>query len=866
MSELYYPLHLHTTYSVGDALPLPSDWAIALKEKGFSGGGIADHGTLSGVWRFQKELLNQGLKPLLGIEVYVVDEYLKTKDRGHLTIYFKDEKGFRSFLRYNYKANFQGFYYKPRFLLDDIFNLENVVILSGCIYSPILNDEELVRRFIERFGNDFYLELSLEPSEQRQKLNSFLVEMKKKYNVKFCFTLDAHYIKEEDVKVRKVLRLISLGKKITEAKEKENKFIRLLDEKDVKLLIEKVYPYLKDYINEAFENTFEIKEKCNFELKKFDFSELLPKHSFEEFVKLFEGKDLINEERFKRELEVYKKRGFYNYLMSILDIVEIAKRKDIFINPRGSVCSSLIAHILDIVPFNPMDFGLLFERFLTEEREDPPDIDLDIEHRRRDDLMSELKQKYKVAGVSVFHTFKEKQALRDVCRVLEIEGTNFKELPEYVLKIVDGLVGRVRCRGKHGVGFLLFSRDLDIESLIPLERVSDEMVCSFDAMDLSEIGIAKMDLIPLTNLTIIKEVIRKLGKKVKNPLKDVLKYLDRSEVYEYIYKDRRVAGIHMVDSKSARELLKEIKVNNFDELINFIAFDRPGPLKNYLNDYRFYIQEGKSIRNYPEWILKYLNSTGGLFLFQEQIMLVLKELGYSDKEIHKIRKAIGKKVREDLVKYEKDFIKRVLSKGVSKEQAERIWNDILEFSGYAFNKAHATAYALVSYLMAVLKYRYKEVFYEVLLKNLLDVGQYEEKIGNIIDEIKSEGFKVLKPSIEEPVSYCKYNEKKKAYRLGIAFIKGVGEKFSEKLGDGVVIKNFSEFVRKLRPSQVVLKSLILAGFFDKEYPRKFLYEHLEELRRGLELFIEDKIEDWSEEVKLEKAKSVLEFIDKLDSL
>jgi len=861
--RLYFPLHLHTTFSIGDGVPTPSEYATALKEKGFIGGGIADHGTLSGVWKFQKALKENGLKPILGIEIYVVDKYEKTRDSWHLTIFFKSKKGWESYLKLHKKAFFEGFYYKPRILLDDFLNQPDldIVVLSGCVYNLFLERPQYIEKFIEKFGDDFYLELAVEPSDMRRDLNEYLLILKQKYSLKFCFTLDAHYINQEDAFLREIISCINRNEKFDSSVEL-NKHLCLLDENEIANLVMRYHKCVSKEIMQAFENTFEVAEKCQFEIEQINFKDVLPlkteKEFFVEIQKGLEKKGIDFRqkeiaERLDKEIKVLLAKDFYSNLLLVKDFIDFAKSKNILVGPgRGSVGGSFIAYLFDIVALNPIDYALPFERFISIDRTEPPDIDIDFDDEGRQEVIDYIKSKYGAIQIASFCYWREKQAFRDVCRIMNYNANSVWELPEYLRKIVDKLVGRIRHKSRHAAGFILNKEAL---FFIPIEKVGDCETLAFEATDLQEIGLCKFDVLGLKTLSVIKRVLEITNQPIENFFVSLKKYFDNKEIFDKIYNQKKLVGVFMFDTQLARQVLSDYKVKNFNDLVSLNAFIRPGPLKEFYEDIIFYNKTGKIRRKYIDFIDEIVKETYGLFLFQEQIMQLFKSLGYSEVEINKVRKFIAKKDFNSLANYKDDFINRLKARNYDK--AEELWEIVLNFGEYAFNKAHSVAYALISFATAYLKYNYPLVFYKAFLEKNLG----ENDIAEAINEMISDNINVYLPSVSKPVLIAEYNSKNEFY-LGVMTIKGIGEAQAKKICKFNNFYSIDDFVRKVKPQSDVFKALVCAGFFDDfKISRRFLFENAQEILRGSAMFLSVKdVTDWDENEKLKRQISVLPFL------
>ena len=865
----YFPLHLHTSFSIGDAVPMPDEYAEYLESKGFKGGGIADHGSLSGILKWQEEFLKRNLVPLIGIEAYVVDNYLKSKSRWHLTFYFRSLASYKYYLKLHKKAYTEGFYYKPRILLSDVIEMglrlsnERPILLSGCVYSPLKDNPKLMEKFLEAYEDDFYLELSFEPSELRQEWNPVLLKLGQRYNAKFVFTLDSHYLRKSDELLRRIVNAIAYNKKLSN--EPENEYLFVLDIEDVQKLWKEVYHYVpKKILKQAIENTFEVMEKCkDFRLPRYDFADLLLDYKYEDFIYSIEKNldkiDLSNSaylERLDKELKVIKEKRFWSYFLTVKDIIDYARKKRILVGPgRGSVGGSLIAYLLGITSFDPLKYNLFFERFISPDRVEPPDIDVDFQDNRRDEVIAYIKKKYgeeSVAQIVTFSYWKEKQIVRDLSRITGMNASFLSQFPEYLAKAGEALIGKIRHRSKHAAGIVLAKEAL--HNYIPVETVGGVPVVAFDKYDIEKTGLIKFDVLGLSTLSVIDDTFKLRNKKVINPFLQLEKYIDVKDIYDEVYNEKRLAGIFQFDTGSALNILEQIRIDSFEDIVLINALNRPGPLSSFLEDIVYWKNNKKFKRNYPDWIMNIVKDTGGVFIFQEQIMELCRVLEFDEFEVNAIRKAISKSKMDVLKKYKHRFIEAVKAKGY--DEAEQLWEDIVSFGGYAFNKSHAVAYSLISFMTALLKYRSPAEFYVALIKKEFE---NHKKLGSIIKEMMNSGIKVVGPTIKRPVVFAEKIDDNKV-QLGLAVIKGVGVKAAEKIISHAPYSDIVDFARRSKVSSKVVGALALAGVFDDwGYSRKYIYKNSKELKKN-NILIVDKQEEWDDKTKFKKMVQVLEFI------
>ena len=874
IGEMFYPLHLHTTFSIGDAVPTPEDYAQAFVERGFKGGGISDHGTLSGIVRWQSAMLENNLVPLIGIEAYVVESYLKDTNREHIGVYFTDKENYIQFLKLHKKSYTEGFYYKPRILISDLLDyLRSVkkkpVILSGCVYSPFWRNYKLVENFLDALdGKNLYLELMLENSEMRvNKIQKMIIKLHKRYNIPLVFSLDSHFIDRKDEILRRIVYSIAYNKRLDNKPHAE--WIHLLDSKGIKYLWKEFYPWLnKKYLYKAFENTFDVMEKAkDFRIPTFKLDEILLdytyedlKHALKEGLKrkgLSKNKDVIKQ--LKYELKIIKEKGFYSYMMTVKDIIDYAKNNDILVGPgRGSVGGSIIAYLLGIISFNPLKHDLIFERFISPDRIEPPDIDMDFQDDKRHQVIDYIKSKYgneNVAQIVAFSYWKEKQIIRDLARITDYNDAKFfSDFPEYIENAGQKLIGKIRHRSKHAAGIVMAKKPL--WNYAPVEAITREETLAFDKVDAEKIGLVKFDILGLSTLTIISDTLKYSKKPVSNKLFSKLnKRLDDIKIIDGIYNKKLLAGVFQFDTNNMNRILDDIKINSFNDIVLLNALNRPGPLSSYLDDIIYWKNKNKIRRTYPDWIMDIVKNTAGVFIYQEQIMELAKRLGFNPIEVNKIRKDIAKSKMEELKQWRGLFIKKLKAKGY--KEATKLWDELVNFGGYAFNKSHAVAYSILSFATAYLKFKYPLAFYSALIKRYYD---NHKKLATILQEAYERGIQIYLPDVENPIIYATYDKEDNGIYLGYAVIKGVGVKAAQKIVDKAPYNDLEHFIKKSKVNINVIKAMAQAGAFDSfEVSRKYIYDNAKELKSSKVILFESG-NDWDEDEKFKRQVSVLEFL------
>ena len=919
-------LHVHSHYSLLDGLPKIDEILNHVQKLKMDSVALTDHGAIYGAVEFYKKAKERGIKPIIGAELYLAfesrfQERIGIDDkRYHIVLLVKDEIGYKNLVTLITKAHLEGFYYKPRIdeeLLEK--HSQGLICLSACIQGKIPQlilakkidkAEELVLRYQKIFGKEnFYLELQHHPNIREQAIvNQYLTEFGKKHGIPLVATNDCHYLRPEDAEAQDILMLINTG---SDPKDPERLTLKADD-----FSMKSQEEMIKDFkeIPEAIENTQSIVELCNFEFKLGKLS--LPKFEVpngktpEEYLKELCQKGLKEKygeippkevmERLKYELKEIEKTGFASYFLIVQDFVNWAKSQRIVVGPgRGSVGGSLVAYLLSITNIDPLKYGLLFERFLNPERISPPDIDIDFTDIRRDEVIEYLREKYgkeRVAQIVTFGTMAARAVVRDVGRALGypyaycdriaklipaglsldeslarvLELRKIYETDEKAQKLIDfarKLEGCARHVSTHACGVVISSEPLD--ELAPLQHPTQDdkaIVTQYEMHSLEDLGLLKIDILGLKNLTLIEETLKKVhaiyGKSIN--IHEIP--LDDKKTYKLFQKGETI-GIFQFESEGMRKWLRQLKPNKFEDLVAMIALYRPGPMQ-FIQEY-IEGKRGKKMKYLHSKLEPILKETYGIPIYQEQLMKIAQELaGFTLGEADTLRKAIGKKIKELLERLKDKLIQGMIKNGIPKEVAQKIWEWILPFGSYGFNKSHSVAYALIAYYTAYLKAHYPVEF----MASLLTSEQNDvERIGFLIEETKRMGIEVLPPDINESFRNFSVVPKKNQIRFGLLAIKNVGTNTVETIvqerkrgGSFVSLTDFLLRIDSKDLNKKTLESMIKAGVFDRFEERNQLLFNLEKLlefnrekqrkKANGQMGLFEKFGTKKEEIKLEKTK------------
>lgn len=878
-------LHVHTEYSLLDGFSRVKKLIPKVKELGMKSIAITDHGCMFGVIDFYKTCIKENIKPIIGCEVYTASRTLKDKDpnfdknQGHLILLAKNNKGYQNLIKLVSKAYVEGFYYKPRVDINELKKYgSDLVCLSACLGGDISqallqgNYEKAKNKAIEFkniFGREnFYIEIQNHGSKEQQEVNESLIKIAKEIDVELVATNDVHYVEREDAKIHDILMCIQMGKTVNDPFrmkfEGDEFYLKSRDE------MEKLFPNNL----EAIENTLKISNMCNV---TFDFDTIhLPKYdvpsgytAFDYLRKLcFKGlnerfENPTNEyiERLDYELKVIEKMGYVEYFLITWDFINFAKENDIMVGPgRGSAAGSMVSYTLKITDIDPIKYSLIFERFLNDERISMPDIDIDFCYERREEVIDYVKRKYgkdHVAQIITFGTMGAKAAIRDVGRVLDI-GYNkvdkiAKEIPfalgmtidkaldtnkelksmyekdletKEIIDISKQIEGMLRHASTHAAGVVISKNRID--EYVPLYRQQEAITTQFTMTTLEELGLLKMDFLGLRTLTVIRDALDLVYKNHNIKIDFSKMDFDDEKVYELLSSGNTL-GVFQLESAGMRVFLKQLKPDNFEDIVAGISLYRPGPMDSiptYVNN-----KNNPQDVNYIDDKLKpILDVTYGCLVYQEQVMQVVRDLGgytYGQSDI--VRRAMGKKKMDVMEKERKKFvygeedengniiISGCIRNGVTEEVANKIFDDMIDFAKYAFNKSHAAAYGVLSYQTAYLKAHYPVEFMAALLTSVMG---NTSKVVEYIKECNSLGIEVLKPDINK--SYSKFSVEKNNIRFGLTAIKNLGVNVIESIvcdrEENGEFKDIIDLAKRINSSDLNKKgieSLIKCGAFDE---------------------------------------------------
>jgi DNA polymerase-3 subunit alpha len=870
-------LHLHSQYSILDGAIRFEELFQLLEEKNFKACALTDHGNLFGAIEFYTMALERGIKPILGCEVYVAptSRFDRIPDPYHLLLLVMDEKGYRNLCHLLSLSYLEGFYHKPRIDYELLERYgEGLIVLTSCLKGEIPSlilkgDLEGARNrvsfFKELFGDRFYLELQQNGIPEQKKVNEALVKLSKEFGVKLVATNDCHYLLKEDAFLHDVLLCIQTGKTLDDPKRLRfptDQFY-LRSQEEMKILF-------KDFPS-ALKNTVEIAERCELKLElgipKLPLYQTPDNKGLEDYLKDLAEEGLrkrLEERRIERgeaywkrlreELEVINRMGFAGYFLIVQDFVNWAKSQGIAVGPgRGSAAGSLVAYSLGITDIDPLEHGLLFERFLNPERVSLPDIDVDFCYERRDEVIEYLKEKYghdKVAHIITFGKMQARAVVRDVGRAL---GLPYREV-DLLAKLIPGgpnvtlqealkaeprireliqgndnykklltialrLEGMVRHASTHAAGVVISNAPL--MDYIPLYRGKDgEITTQYAMKDVERIGLVKFDLLGLKTLTMMEETIRLVEKcrKIKVNLKEIP--LDDPETYKLL-SEGDTTGVFQLESQGMRDLLRRVKPEKFSDLVALLALYRPGPLSSGMVEDYIKRRRGEEEVRYPHPSLKeVLEETYGVLVYQEQVMMAASILAdFTLGEADLLRKAMSKKVPEEMDRLRDRFLQGAQMKGIPGDKAQEIFEMMAKFAEYGFNKSHSAAYALIAYQTAYLKAHFPHEFMAALLSSDMNDS---DKVMRYVYECREKGIQVLGPDINlSQWEFTVEGDKELKIRFGLGAIKNVGKAAVTAIlsarKDGP-FRNFTNFCLRVDGRKVnkrAIESLIKAGAFDQ---------------------------------------------------
>jgi len=872
----YTHLHVHTHYSLLDGAASIKSLVTKAKENGMKALAITDHGNLYGAVEFFKEAKSQGIKPIIGCEVYVAEGSRLNKqskqDRSgfHLILLAKTLEGYHNLCRLSSLGFLEGFYYTPRIDKELLKQYSaGLIACSACIGGEIPNTllfrseekgEAALQEYIEIFGDDLYLELQRHGLPEQNKVNPMLMQLADKYGLKYIATNDVHFANAKDYEAHKILICLNTGKDLQDASENLHysgqEFLKTQEEMNI----------LFEDIPQALRNTQDVVDKIedfNLEqeilLPEFPLpegfatgDEYLHHLTYEGAKKRYPELTEVITKRLDYELSVIKTMGFAGYFLIVQDFITEARSMGVLVGPgRGSAAGSAVAYCTGITSLDPIHYNLLFERFLNPDRISMPDIDIDFDDEGRDKVIRYVMNKYgekRVAQIVTFGTMAARSSIRDVARVLKLPlptadylaklvpptpGMTLKaayeevkelddhrkkgeDLVKKTLEFAQTLEGCARHTGTHACGIIIGKEDLI--GLVPLStsKETDLMVSQYEGKFIEMTGLLKMDFLGLKTLSIIKDSLANIKKRHNIDIDLETISLEDTKTYE-LFQRADTVGIFQFESDGMRNYLKRLKPTNIEDLIAMNALFRPGPMDQiptYISR-----KHGKERVEYLHPLLEdILRPTQGILIYQEQIMQTAQILGgFSLGKADLLRKAMGKKDMVVMEKQKELFIEGAAVHEIERDRAIKIFDLMMEFAKYGFNRSHSAAYSILAYRTAYLKAHYPAEFMAAILThNLNEIG----KITFFIEECNRINVKVSGPDINESLLKFSVNAEGQI-RFGLAAIKGIGEAAVENLIEernaNGPFQSLFDIVRRVNLRTVNRKSmeaLAMAGAFD----------------------------------------------------
>ncbi len=850
---------------------------------------MTDHGNLFGAVQFYNAANAAGIHPVIGCEVYVSQQGLKSRsstDRyNHLVLLCENQEGYRNLINLVSTGFLEGFYSKPRIDKDLLAqHAKGLICLSACLRGDlnetILADKyedarRLAYTYREMFGKEnFFLEIQNHGLDQDRKLTPQVNRLSIETGIPLVATNDSHYLRREDARAHEILMCIQTGKTMSDPNRMH------WDHPDFYLKTREEMMALFGELEDAVNRPWEIAQRCHVALEKikdpfprFDIPASHTTDSYFAYVArqgfekrrvrleaLHASGHLKNDlgayvERLDREIEMIQKMKFSGYFLIVWDFIRFAKSKDIPVGPgRGSATGSLVSYAMQITDIDPLQYGLIFERFLNPERISMPDIDIDFCTRGRGEVIQYVTEKYgreQVAQIITFGTLGARTALKDVGRVLDMSFADMdrvtKLIPSMPLNIkltearkmepqIDDMAGRdprikevievaerlegvARNAGVHAAGVVISPAPL--KELVPLYKTNkDEIVTQYDMVGLEKLGLLKMDFLGLTTLTIVEDALKLIERHRGQKLRVEDIPLDDARTYETVFAKGLTSGIFQFESAGMRDILRRYQPDRLDDLIALNALYRPGPM-DMIDDFIDRKHGRREVTfDFPE-TKDILGESFGVIVYQEQVMQLSNRLaGYSLGDADLLRRAMGKKKQEEMDKQRARFIEGALARGHSQRKVEKIFDQMAKFAGYGFNKSHSAAYAYLAYVVAYLKTHYPVDFMAALLTS--ETGNVA-KVVKYINECREMNIRVLPSDVNAsewsftPVR----DEQGDAIRFGLGAIKNVGQNAVEviikaraEMGRFQSIYHFCEHVDMTAVNRRVVESLIRAGATD----------------------------------------------------
>ena len=875
-------LHVHTEYSLLDGSNKIKEYVARLKELNMTAGAITDHGVMYGVIEFYKAAKAAGINPVLGCEVYVAPnsrfdrENVQGEDRYyHLVLLAENNTGYGNLMKIVSRGFVEGYYYKPRVDMEVLNQYhEGIIALSACLAGEVqrylekgLYEEAKAAAFkYEKcFGRgNFFLELQDHGLLKQQEVNQQLLRLSKDTGIELVVTNDVHYTFEKDAQAHDILLCLQTGKKLSDENRMryEGGQYYVKSEEEMRAL----FPYAQ----EAVSNTQKVADRCHVEIefgntklpdfpvpKGYTTYEYLEKICYEGLKKRYPSDEQELKPRLEYELKVIKDMGYVEYFLIVWDYIRYAREHDIIVGPgRGSAAGSLVAYTTGITNIDPIQYGLIFERFLNPERVSMPDIDVDFCFERRQEVIDYVIEKYGkdcVTQIVTFGTLAARGVIRDVGRVMDLPyafvDTIAKSIPmelgitidkalkmnpelkklyegdESVKELIDmsrRLEGLPRHTSMHAAGVVISQKPMD--EYVPLSRGADGMITTqFPMTTIEELGLLKMDFLGLRTLTVIQNAV-KMAEKNSGASIDIdnIDFDDKAVLNSL--GTGKTEGVFQLESAGMKNFIKELKPQNLEDIIAGISLYRPGPMDFIPAYIRGKNSQGPITYDCPQ-LEPILSPTYGCIVYQEQVMQIVRDLaGYTWGRSDLVRRAMSKKKQSVMEQERKNFVygnpdegvKGCVLNGIPEQVANKIYDEMIDFAKYAFNKSHAAAYAVVSYQTAYLKYYYPVEYMAALMTSVLD---HTSKVSEYILTCRRMGIKILPPDINEGEGG--FSVSGREIRYGLSAIKSVGKPVIEAIvgerkerGKFLSLKDFLTRMNGREVNKRSVESFIKAGALD----------------------------------------------------
>ena len=903
-------LHMHTEYSLLDGSIRINELVKKVKDMGMNAVAITDHGNMFGAIEMYKACKKEGIKAIIGCEVYVAPRSRFEKqgkidtEPNHLILLAMNKTGYKNLVKLVSSGYTEGFYYKPRIDMDILKECnEGLICLSACLAGKVARQivngningaKETIKEFKDIFGKERYF-LEIQDNKLREQIlvNQNLLQLAKECDLELVATNDCHYLDENDYASHEVLLCIQTRKTM----EDEDRMTFKTNEFYVKSKEQMEEAF--SYIPQAVENTQKIADMCNVE---FEFGHtILPEFKIDENIshleyfknRCYEGikkrYDVNDEEKIKQvkqrleyEIGIIDKMGFVDYFLIVADFISYAKNNKIAVGPgRGSGAGSLAAYLMEITDIDPLEFNLIFERFLNPERISMPDFDVDFCYERRQEVIDYVGRKYgkdHVAQIITFGTMAARAVIRDVARAMgfpyqkadmvakliprdlkitidkalniEPELKTLYETDGQIKEMVDiakKLEGLARHASTHAAGVVITKEP--VVNYVPLYESDGVVSTEYTMTTLEELGLLKMDFLGLRTLTVISDT-EKLVKKIHGIDVSYGKF-DDAKTYKMLM-EGKTTGVFQMESSGFRQVMMKMKPDKLEDIIVMISLYRPGPMDQIPR----YIKN----KNNPENIVythkalePILKVTNGCMVYQEQVMQIFRDLaGYSLGRADLVRRAMGKKKLDVMKKEREIFIQGALKNGIDEESSNKIFDEMEEFAKYAFNKSHAAAYAVVAYKTAYLKAHFKAEFMAATMNSF--IGNLN-KIPEYIEECKDMGIEVLKPDINE--SYLKFSVINGKIRFALSSIKNAGDNAINEIitsrknfGKYTSFIDFCERVSGESVNKKCVESLIKAGCFDEIEPNLTRFDLLDSFESILDNITQTKRNNYANQINM----------------